>query len=88
VAGLADWRAELAPHYAEVRRMLGATKNPYTTPADEMIREIGRDLGRPDTDFRRSPVAVYFGKPEVTVPDPYFGGEGPERTGASLMGAP
>src|SRR6266481_7616427 len=55
--GLADWKSELAPHYPVVRRMLGAAENPYTTPADEVIREIGRDLGRPDSDFSRTPVA-------------------------------
>jgi cholesterol oxidase len=85
-ARLADWKGELAPHYPTVRRMLGAAENPHTTPADEMIREIGRDLGRPASDFRRSPVAVWFGEPGVTVPDPYFGGEGPERTGCNQCG--
>jgi cholesterol oxidase len=84
--GLADWKSELAPHYPVVRRMLGAAENPYTTPADEVIREIGRDLGRPDRDFSRTPVAIYFGQPGVTVPDPYFGGEGPERTGCIQCG--
>jgi len=85
-ARLADWKRELAPHYPTVRKMLGAAENPYTTPADEMIREIGRDLGRPEGDFRRSPVAVWFGETGVTVPDPYFGGEGPERTGCTQCG--
>ena len=85
-AALADWKTELAPHYPEVRRMLGASENPYTTPADEVIRQIGKDLGRPDSDFRRSPVAVHFGTPGLTVPDPYFGGEGPERTGCNQCG--
>jgi cholesterol oxidase len=85
-SGLADWKRELAPHYPTVHRMLGATQNPYTTPADEVVRQIGRDLGRPESDFRRTPVAVYFGKPDVTVPDPYFGGEGPERTGCIQCG--
>ena len=51
-----------------------------------MIREIGRDLGLPEGEFRRSPVAVWFGEPGVTVPDPYFGGEGPERTGCTQCG--
>ena len=84
--GLADWKSELAPHYPVVRKMLGAAENPYTTPADEVIRQVGKDLGRPDSDFRRSPVAVYFGKPGETVPDPYFGGEGPPRTGCIQCG--
>src|SRR5258708_6388686 len=85
-SGLADWKNELAPYYPIARKMLGAAETPYTTPADEVIREIGKDLGRPDTDFRRTPVAVYFGQPGVTVPDPYFHGEGPERTGCIQCG--
>jgi cholesterol oxidase len=85
-AGLAAWKDELAPHYATVRRMLGAADNPTTTTADEVLREIGRDLGRPESDFRRSPVAVWFGPPGETVKDPYFGGEGPDRTGCTQCG--
>jgi len=85
-SGLADWKSDLAPHYPVVRRMLGASENPYTTPADEVIRQVGQDMGRPDGDFRRSPVAVWFGEPGVTVPDPYFGGDGPERTGCTQCG--
>lgn len=85
-ARLADWKRELSQHYPTVRKMLGATKNPHTTPADEMIREIGRDLGLPESEFCQSPVAVWFGEPGVTVPDPYFGGPGPERTGCTQCG--
>ena len=32
-------------------------------------------------------MAVYFGEPGKTVPDPYFGGEGPDRTGCIECGA-
>jgi cholesterol oxidase len=32
-------------------------------------------------------VAVHFGKPGVRIPDPYFGGKGPERTGCTFCGA-
>jgi cholesterol oxidase len=53
-SGLADWKRELAPHYPVVRHMLGAAENPNITPADEALREIGRDLGRPDGDFPTS----------------------------------
>jgi cholesterol oxidase len=45
-ADLADWQAELAPHYQTAKRMLGATRNPVLTPLDEIIREVGRDLGK------------------------------------------
>lgn len=84
-AHLADWRRELAPHYETALRMLGATENPHLGPADEALREIGRDLGRED-GFRPVRVAVFFGEPGKTVADPYFGGEGPPRTGCTLCG--
>ncbi len=84
-AHLADWRAELAPHYATALRMLGATENPHLGPADQAVRAIGRDLGR-EEGFRPVRVAVFFGEPGKTVPDPYFGGEGPPRTGCTLCG--
>ncbi len=32
-------------------------------------------------------VAVFFGAPGKEVPDPYFGGDGPARTGCTFCGA-
>jgi cholesterol oxidase len=66
--------------------MLGSTRNPNVTYVDEVIREVAGDIGRPG-DFHPTDVAVYFGKPGQTVPDPYFDGEGPERTGCIGCGA-
>src|SRR5688572_27744377 len=34
---LADWKSELAPHYATAKRMLGAATNPTITPADRIL---------------------------------------------------
>ncbi len=82
---LADWKAELAPHYATAKRMLGATRVPFTTLPDEVLREVGRDIGRED-GWSSTDVAVFFGEPGVKVPDPYFGGEGPERAGCTRCG--
>ncbi len=82
---LADWKTELAGPYQTALRMLGATRNPSLTYPDEVLREVGRELGREDT-FEPTDVAVYFGKTGETVPDPFFGGEGPERTGCTLCG--
>lgn len=82
---LADWKRELAPHYATALRMLGATENPHLGPADEALRAIGRELGR-DDGFRGVRVAVFFGEPGQVVPDPYFAGEGPPRAGCTLCG--
>lgn len=84
-AGLADWKRELAPHYATARRMLGSTKNPVLTAPDEVLREVAEELGLAD-EYQPTDVGVYFGEPGVTVPDPYFDGEGPERTGCIACG--
>jgi cholesterol oxidase len=80
-----DWEAALAPHYAEAQRMLGVVENPHEDPADQLLRELGEELGVGDT-YKRTPVGVFFGEPGQTVPDPFFGGEGPERTGCKLCG--
>ena len=84
-AGLADWERELAPHYQTARRMLGAVENPNVTVPDQIIRELAADIGRAD-HVHPTTVAVYFGKPGVTVADPYFGGRGPDRTGCNQCG--
>ncbi len=85
-AHLADWKTELAPHYETARRMLGSTPNPTVTRGDKVLREVARDLGR-EGDFHPTEVAVYFGEPGREVPDPYFGGEGPPRSGCTGCGA-
>ncbi len=83
--GLADWAAELAPHYAEAQRMLGVVETPSDDPADQLLKELGEHLGVGDT-YRKTPVGIFFGEPGATVPDPYFGGEGPDRTGCMQCG--
>jgi cholesterol oxidase len=85
-SALADWRAELEPHYPTARRMLGAARNPRETPGDRILLEIARESGRED-GFRPTDVAVYFGPPGETGPDPFFGGAGPDRTGCTFCGA-
>lgn len=82
---LADWRSELGPHYATAQRMLGVTRNPHLTPGDRVLEQIASDLGR-HAHFRPTDVAVYFGNAGRAAPDPFFGGEGPERTGCTLCG--
>ncbi len=84
-AGMEDWEAELAPHYAEAQRMLGVTENPHEDPADQLLRELGEELGVGDT-YKHTPVGIYFGEQGQTVSDPFFGGEGPDRTGCQLCG--
>ncbi|MFI6867761.1 GMC oxidoreductase [Nocardia sp. NPDC050406] len=79
-AHITDWRDELAPYYDQAQRMLGVAPNPRTTPADEVLREVAVELGVEDT-FHPTNVGVFFGEPGKTVPDPYFGGAGPDRAG-------
>jgi cholesterol oxidase len=84
-AHIADWQAELAPHYETATRMLGVVTNPCDGPVEQLMRQTADDLGVGDT-FRKTPVGVFFGKPGVRVADPYFGGSGPERTGCNQCG--
>ncbi|MGP0103291.1 MAG: GMC oxidoreductase [Solirubrobacteraceae bacterium] len=84
-ADMQDWDTALSPHYAEAQRMLGVVENPHEDPADQLLRELGEELGVGDT-YKRTPVGIYFGEPGRTVPDPFFDGEGPERTGCHLCG--
>lgn len=87
---ITDWRAELMPHYEQAQRMLGVVQNPTFTDADKIIKEVAEDMGCADT-FVATPVGVFFGAdgektPGKTVPDPYFGGAGPARTGCIECG--
>ncbi len=82
---LQDWRAVLAPHYETAKRMLGVAPNPRQWVADGVLREIAAELGMEAT-FRPTSVGAFFGAPGQTVPDPYFGGEGPDRTGCIHCG--
>lgn len=84
-SSITDWRAELAPYFDQVNRMLGVVTNPTMTPSDEVMRTVADEMGVADT-FRLTPVGVYFGAPGVTAPDPYFGGAGPDRSGCLECG--
>jgi cholesterol oxidase len=85
-AHITDWAAELAPYYDQASAMLGVVTNPSTTPADEVMRDVARDMGIEDT-YRPTPVGVFFGEAGRRTPDPYFGGAGPERTGCTECGS-
>ena len=79
------WGEILAPHYVTARQMLGAARNPKLWTADEVLRQIAAERGQQET-FRPTEVGVFFGENGKTVPDPYFGGEGPARTGCAHCG--
>ncbi|MFG1930334.1 GMC oxidoreductase [Mycobacterium sp. NPDC048908] len=87
---ITDWRAELMPHYDQAQRMLGVVQNPTFTDADRVMKEVADEMGVGDT-FVPTPVGVFFGPngekaPGKTVPDPFFGGAGPARTGCIEVG--
>jgi cholesterol oxidase len=85
---LADWKAILRPHYETARRMLGVTTNPCLWPADHALRAIAEELGQ-GASFQPTQVGVFFGQAGQegrTVPDPFFGGEGPARAGCIQCG--
>jgi len=73
-------REALAPFYALAKKMLGAATNPKMTFIDNTIEAYAKHAGVHDT-FAPTEVAVFFGEPGKRVPDPYFGGEGPARSG-------
>jgi cholesterol oxidase len=85
-ADITDWRAELAPHYDQARRMLGVARYPRTTPVDLVIRSVAEDMGVGST-YHPADVGVFFGSgPGQQAPDPFFGGLGPARTGCTHCG--
>ncbi|WP_405091177.1 GMC family oxidoreductase [Micromonospora sp. NBC_01392] len=83
---ITDWRDELARHYDQAKRMLGVTTYPIDTGADRAMRAVAERMGVAHT-FHPTPVGVHIGRPGQRVPDPYFGGVGPERTGCSHCGS-
>src|SRR5262249_48828238 len=50
------------------------------------LREYGEEIGVGDT-FKPTRVGVFFGEPGAQVPDPYFGGDGPPRSGCIRCGS-
>ena len=84
---LADWKAELAPHYDTAETMLGVAEVPIETEADRLLQRIARDAGCEET-FQKTRVGVLFGEQEgAEVGDPYFGGKGPDRRTCQFCGA-
>jgi cholesterol oxidase len=80
-----DWMRELAPHYETAKKMLGAVPSEVIVETDRLLKKVADEMGRGHT-WHRATVGVYFGEAGKTVPDPFFGGEGPDRTGCTLCG--
>jgi len=84
--GIPDCKAELLPCYEKAKKMLGANPSPQIGVADKCLREVGKELRGEDT-FHKNDVGIFFGTPKETVPDPYFEGKGPDRTGCDFCGS-
>ncbi|MBE0669894.1 MAG: GMC family oxidoreductase [Anaerolineales bacterium] len=79
------WGTLLKPHYETAKKMLGVARNPKLWKADLLLKQMAEERGMGHT-FRATDVGSYFGEAGVTVPDPYFGGEGPARAGCQHCG--
>lgn len=73
------------PYYELAKKMLGVITNPRLGPVDDIMLATAKEFGAGET-FAPTPVGVFFGTAGQTEPDPYFFGEGPERTGCNECG--
>ena len=93
-AGLADWPSEMRAHYATAARMLGITENKILGPADRLLQKAAAQVGAGSTFYRTHVAILQPAAGEnggMAVADPFFSGEGPERTtcvgcGGCIMG--
>jgi cholesterol oxidase len=85
-AGLADWEKELEPHYETAWKMLGATQNTFLGESDLAFKQLAKEIGQ-ENKFNTVKVGVFLGERDITVPDPYFEGKGPTRTGCIQCGS-
>jgi cholesterol oxidase len=93
-AGLSHWNSEM-PHFFDVAsRMLGVVENSILGPSDLLLKKAADSVGVGNTFYPTS-VAILQPPPGqrggVTVPDPFFDGEGPDRAtcracGGCMMG--
>jgi len=77
--------AELKPHYATARRMLGATTHPDHGSMDVALERTAARLGRSHT-FGPVPSGIHLQPAGSHTPDPYLGGAGPEAHGCTRCG--
>ena len=88
-AGLTEWKTEMPRHYRTALQMLGVIENRILGPADRILKKAVDAVGRGHT-FYRTHVAVFEPPPGEqggkTFPDPFFGGEGPDRTTCCACG--
>ncbi|NCP22180.1 MAG: GMC family oxidoreductase [Flavobacteriales bacterium CG_4_9_14_0_2_um_filter_35_242] len=84
-AALADWENDLRPYYQTALKMLGASPNQRLYDGDLALKQLSKNLNI-GNQFEHPNVAVYFGKENEKVRDPYFNGKGPDRVGCNFCG--
>jgi cholesterol oxidase len=92
--GLADWKAEMPQHYGTAARMLGVIENKILGPADCLLKSAAEVAHVAGTFYHTSVAILEAPDGELggkTACDPFFGGEGPDRTtcigcGGCMMG--
>lgn len=82
---LANWEEELQKFYSIALNMIKTESNPKLQIGDETLKNLATELHL-GHEFEPTNVAVFFGEPDKTVPDPYYSGEGPERAGCNFCG--
>ena len=73
-------RTTRPPCACSARRPIRAWRPAISPCANSGGRSAWSSISKP------TQVSVFFGKPAETVPDPYFGGKGPERAGCIFCG--
>jgi cholesterol oxidase len=85
---LSEWKAEMPQHYATAAHMLGVTENTILGPADHLLKRTAEATGCGLT-FYATKVGIFQTpgtEPGRTYSDPFFGGEGPERSACVACG--
>lgn len=88
-AGTQDWAKVMPGHFAAAQKMLGVVDNKLMGDADHVLKKMAENAGVGHT-FKPTRVATFFdpkdGAGGETYPDPYFNGEGPERSSCTGCG--
>ncbi len=81
---LCDWGAELRSPYVIAERMLGAAQ---VRPGDGLDEQLSKLVRRVGGEHRRPRLGVFAtDEPGKTYADPYFEGDGPQRTSCNYCG--
>lgn len=81
-----NWYESLQPFYALAQRMLGTSTGRFEGPADKVLQDVAKDMGKEDT-YELVNTGVYYEdqKRATDNPDePYFQGDGPQRNSCDL----